>query len=84
MEVDLKKKKKKKRSTSVWWHLLREFRPRNDSKGARIQLVTFFFSFGGHPLFFSFFINFEAGPLPQRSGLELNLNVPILLKKLMK
>ena len=35
-------------------------------------------------MFSSFFINFEAGPLPQRSGLELNLNVPILLKKLMK
>ena len=31
-----------------------------------------------------FFFNFEASPLLQKSGLELNLNVPILLKKLMK
>ena len=78
--------KKKKKLTSAWWHVLCQFRPKNDSKGAGKQLVAFFFFFffGDHSLFFSFFINFEAGPLPQRSGLELNLNVPILLQKLMK
>ena len=50
------------------------------------MVTFFFFSFFFLEItpFFFFFFNFEAGPLPQRSGLELNLNVPILLKKLMK
>ena len=61
---------KRKGSSPVWLHLLCHFRPKNDTKRAAKQVMTFFFFFFG-----------EAGPLPQKTGLELNLSVPILLKK---
>ena len=48
MGVDLQKKK---RSTYVWWHLLCHFRPKNDSKGAGKQVVTFFFFLEITPFF---------------------------------
>ena len=57
----------------------------NDTKRAAKQVMTFFlFILEITPIVGGAAPNcnlYEAGPLPQKKGLELNLSVPILIKK---